>query len=337
MTAPGSPVTHWIVMVTFYCAGMVAWAQQGPLPEFTFQKIVLHPDDLNYTPTDQLIHPTIVRTEGRIGNALGKYYLYYAPHKHIATSLAYAESLDGPWTEFDGNPVVEGPSAPEVRWIEEHGKYFMWGHRKNSQTELWTSEDGLHFEYNSVSFRATDIGTRNATYNRVYEYPLQQFGSRYITVYTGFIEGQEIRCIWLAHSKDAIHWTPVTKPLVEPIEGEGANLYGPSMLRWERRNYLVYQDGTSWRGGNLKYVELDEHLSPIGAGGQRYILVDPPDEPPLNNRYRGSEFYLEGDTLYLYSSGAKDPRIIFYATAKVNPESVTPPISLPRKPASANE
>ncbi|MEM7015410.1 MAG: hypothetical protein AAF585_28455, partial [Verrucomicrobiota bacterium] len=143
--------------------------KKGPLPEFTFHGVILHPDDLEFSPNDDLIHPTIVKTEGRVKNPLGKYYLYHAPHKHIATSMAYADSLDGPWKEYEGNPVVEGPSAPEIRWMPEHRKFFMWGHRKNGQTELWTSEDGLNFEYDSVSVTAANIGTRNATYNRVYE------------------------------------------------------------------------------------------------------------------------------------------------------------------------
>jgi len=280
----------------------------------------LHPKDLSYTPTEQLIHPTLIKTEGRVENPLGKYYLYYAPHKHIATSMAYSDSIEGPWTECEGNPVVEGPSAPDIRWIEEQGKFFMWGHRKNSQTELWTSDDGIHFEYHSVSIKASEIGTRNATYSRVYEYPLEQFGSTYIMLYSGFIEGREIRCVWLAHSNDAINWTQLKTPLVEPIEGEVNNLYGPALLHWEGRNYVTYQDMTTWRGGNLKCVELDKSLTPVGAGGERLVLCDPPAEPPLNDRYRGAEFYYEDGALYMYSSASKDPRLIVYAKAALKSE-----------------
>ncbi|MEM9280910.1 MAG: hypothetical protein AAGA96_03725 [Verrucomicrobiota bacterium] len=299
-------------------------AEDGPLPAFEVQGVALHPDDLDYAPTQQLIHPAIVKTEGRVKNPLGKYYLYHAPHKHVATSMAYADSLEGPWIEYSGNPVVEGPAAPECRWIDEHGRFLMWGHRKNSQTEVWSSEDGIHFDYDSVSVRAADIGTRNATYNRVYEYPLEAFGSRYIMLYSGFIEDRGIRCVWLAHSKDAKQWTPVKTPLIEPVEGDNDNLYGPSLLRWQGRNFVVYQDMTSWRGGNLKYVELGPQMSPVGAGGKRYILIDPPSEPPLNDRLRGAEFYREGETLYLFSSASKDPRIIVWAKAEVGPESGIP-------------
>lgn len=306
---------------TFCAVFLLSYSSQsqadGPLPDFTFQGVVLHPKDLVYSPNEDLIHPTIVRTEGRVTNPLGKYYLYHAPHKHIATSMAYSDSIEGPWTEYTQNPVVEGPSAPDVRWVEEKDKFYLWGHRKNSQTELWTSDDGIHFEYHSVSITAKNIGTRNATYSRTYEYPLEKYGSKYIMLYSGFIEERGIRCIWLAHSKDADNWVQLKTPLVEPIKGEMNDCYGPSLFRWQGKNYVVYQDHTTWRGGNIKYVEVDQELSSVGAGGKRYVLLDPPDEPPLNNRYRGAEFYFENGKIYLYSSASKNPRLIVYATAEV--------------------
>ena len=302
-------------MLLFWVAATQA---DGPLPQFTFQGVALHPKDLSHAPNNDLIHPTIIKTEGRIKNPLGKYYLYYAPHKHVAISMAYSDSIEGPWKEYKQNPVVEGPSAPDIRWIEEQAKFFMWGHRKNSQTELWTSEDGIHFEYDSVSVTAKEIGTRNATYSRMYEYPLDKYGSKYIMVYSGFLEDREIRCVWLAHSKDAVTWNQLKTPLVEPVEGEMNDCYGPALLRWKGKNYLVYQDHTTWRGGNIKYVELDQQLNPVGDGGERYVLLDPPDEPPLNNRYRGAEFYFDNGKIYLYSSASKNPRLIVYATAELD-------------------
>ena len=287
----------------------------GPLPEFTFKGIALHPKNLSYAPTQELIHPSIVKTEGRVKKPLGKYYLYYAPHKHIAISMAYSDSMKGPWKEYKGNPVLKGPSAPDVRWIADKGQFYLWGHRKNSQTELWVSKDGLRFEYNGVSITAKNIGTRNATYTRVYEYPLKQYGSRYVMLYSGFIENRRIRCVWLAHSKDAEHWVQQKTPLVEPVAGEGSDAYGPSLLRWKHRTFIVYQDHTAWRGGTIKYVEVHRELHPVGNTGKRFVLLEPPAEPPLKDRYRGSEFYLDNGTLYMYSSASSNPRIIVYATA----------------------
>jgi len=53
----------------------------GPLPEFTFRSVALHPKNLSHAPTGELVHPTIIKTEGRIKNPLGRYYLHYSPHK----------------------------------------------------------------------------------------------------------------------------------------------------------------------------------------------------------------------------------------------------------------
>ncbi len=287
----------------------------GPLPEFTFQGVALHPEGLLYAPTEQLVHPSIIKMEGRVKNPLGRYYMYYSPHKHIGISMAYSDSIEGPWTEYNDNPVLKGPSAPDIRWIADIGKFYMWGHRKNSQTEFWTSDDGLSFEYRGVSITAKNIGTRNATYTRIYEYPIERYKSKYIMLYSGFIEERGIRCVWLAHSTDAKNWIQMKNPLVEPIEGENNDIYGASLLQWAGRNFIVYQDHTSWRGGNIKYVEVDRDLNPVGNQGKRFILIDPPPDPPLKDRYRGGEFYLENETLYMYSSASSNPRIIVYATA----------------------
>ncbi len=286
------------------------------MPAFQPAQIALHPEDLKYAPNNDLVHPTIIRTEGRVQNPLGKYYLYYAPHKHVAISMAYADSPAGPWTEYENNPVIEGPSAPDIRWIAEHRRFFMWGHRKNSQTEAWTSQDGIRFKYHSVSVSAKNIGTRNASYSRVYAYPLAKHRSRYIMLYSGFIEARGIRCIWLAHSKDAIKWTQEKTPLIEPIAGEMKDCYGPAFLRWQGKNYITYQDHTAWRGGNLKYVELDQALSPVGPGGKRWTLIAPPAAPPLHNRLRGSELHLIHGQLHLISSASQNPRLLVHAQAK---------------------
>jgi len=306
-------------LVILLPAGQAAQGQPKPLPEFTFKGVALHPDDLAYAPTKQLVHPSIIKMEKHVKNPLGKYYLYYAPHKHIAVSMAYSDSIGGPWKEYRGNPVIKGPSAPDIRWIEEKRKFYMWGHRKNSQTELWTSDDGLHFEHKGVSITAKKIGARNATYTRVYQYPLKKYGSKYIMLYSGFIEKRGIRCVWMAHSKDAEKWIQLKTPLVEPVDGENNDVYGPSLLQYRNRNFIVYQDHTAWRGGNIKYVQIDSELNPVSNKARRFVLMDPPPDPPLKDRYRGGEFYFDKNTLYLYSSASVNPRIIVYAIADVCP------------------
>jgi hypothetical protein len=103
------------------------------------------------------------------------------------------------------------------------------------------------------------------------------------------------------------------------VEGEGDDIYGASLLPWQGRNFIVYQDHTSYRGGNVKYVELDSRLHPVGSRGERYTLIDPVPDSPIDNRYRGGEFYRENNTLYLYSGASKSPRVIVFATADAGP------------------
>jgi len=292
----------------------------GPLPEFTYQGVALHPKDLTWIPTGELEHPSLIKVEGRVKNPLGKYYFYYSPHKHYGTGLAYSDSIEGPWKEYEGNPVIEGPAAPDIRWIEEKGKFYMWGHRANKRTELWTSEDGLHFEHEGVSVEAKHIGTKNATYTRMYEYPIEKYNSKYIMLYSGLLEKSGARCAWLAYSKDAKNWTQLETPLIEPSEGDKDAIYGAALFQWQKRNFIVYQDQTAWRGGNVKYVEVDHNLSPIGKEGKRFVLLDPPAE--LNERYRSAEFYREGNTIYMLSGAGSNPRITVYATATLG---ATPP------------
>ena len=43
----------------------------GPLPEFAFKGIALHPENLSYAPTQELEHPSLIKMEGRAENPLG--------------------------------------------------------------------------------------------------------------------------------------------------------------------------------------------------------------------------------------------------------------------------
>lgn len=314
-----SPIPHLLAslaFITMFGGQAGAASAPGPLPAFTLQGKALEAKNLKFAPTGELERAALIKMEGRVPNPLGRYYFYYSPHKHAGIGLVYGDSITGPWKEYEGNPVIESTAIPDIRFMETTGKFHLWGHRKNAQTEMWTSKDGLHFDYHSVSVASKNIGTRNATYTRAYGYPLKRHGNRYIMLYSGFLLDRQIRCVWLAHSKDGENWTQETTPLVEPIEGENKDLYGPSLFQWEGRNYIVYQDHTGNRGGLVKYVELDQQLNPVGAGGKRFTLIEPDPDSPVGNRFRGCQFVREGDTIYMYAGGGSRPRILVHATAQ---------------------
>ena len=298
------------------------------LPDFTYKGVILHSKNLKFSPKNDLIHPTIIKTSDNIKSPLGKYYMYYSPHEHIAVSMAYSDDLKGPWTEFKNNPVIDGPAAPDIRWIEEHKKFFMWAHSNNSKTELWETEDGVHFQKSNddkTDITAAAINTKNATYTRVYKRRIEGLNNRYMMLYSGLIKDTGKRHIWMAHSNDAKEWSQLKQPLVEPASGENNEIYGPSYVRYANRNYIVYQDNSSGSsGGIIKYVEVNDKFTPVGTGGERHVLLHPPTEDPLitKSRYRGSEFYQDGSTIYMYSGASKKyNEVIIFATATIKPEN----------------
>ncbi len=77
-------------------------------------------------------------------------------------------------------------------------------------------------------------------------------------LYSGFIEERGIRCVWLAHSKDAETWVQLKTPLVEPIDGENNDAYGPSLLRRQNRNFIVYATATAVPGQSSRATAGDQ-------------------------------------------------------------------------------
>ena len=48
-----------------------------------------------------------------IDRPLGIYHLYYAPHDAPGgICLAFADAIDGPWTEYEKNPIITRQWAP---------------------------------------------------------------------------------------------------------------------------------------------------------------------------------------------------------------------------------
>lgn len=121
--------------------------------------------------------PSLIRTPDWLENPLGRYYLYFAHHKHDHIRLAYADALEGPWrihppgtlhlehTGFHGHiasPDVHVDHANQQIRMYFHGPVpqtqrdnqthrhvihpdYPWPH-SGQMTRLATSRDGLHFE-----------------------------------------------------------------------------------------------------------------------------------------------------------------------------------------------
>jgi hypothetical protein len=71
------------------------------LPTYTYRGEVTVAEDLAYNPTGEFIFPSVFHAGAHLQNPLGEWYLYYAPHEDPGgIAFLYADSLDGPWTEY---------------------------------------------------------------------------------------------------------------------------------------------------------------------------------------------------------------------------------------------
>jgi hypothetical protein len=312
-------------------AAPAAAGEPFDFPDFTYVGDAFDKSDLTFNPTNEFIFPSIIRAADYFPNPLGTYYLYYAPHERPGgIALAYADSLDGPWTEYEGNPLISnhwpphyGPvshvSSPHAVWIEEERKLFLYYHGENDITRYATSTDGIHFEYGgrAISRDATTGG--ETSYARVFEQSVPRLGTRYLMLFmdnpTGAPPGPDgpvSRRIRWAVSNDARNWTIQPEPIVTPRGIQGPNVSGPFFLRWQGRNLVIFHAAD----GNMHAVDVGEDFDQeIHLG----IVHDSmPDAPDLG-RSAAPTFYFDGRRVHMYyEAGGRTTATIAHAVATLD-------------------
>lgn len=203
---------------------------------FAFESVVLQPENLRYNPCDDVIFPSVIKTVGTIDNALGAYYLYYAPHDTPGgICLAYADSLQGPWTEYEQNPIIERQwtphyevshvSSPHLLWMEAESKYFLYFHGENDTTRIASTTDGIHFEYAGIAVTTAMFqGISEASYARVFPCNVASRDANYVLLFMGNNGGT--RRIYAAWSGDGKHFEAQPTPLISPPPGTGVTQVG---------------------------------------------------------------------------------------------------------------
>ena len=84
-----------------------------PFPTFAYEGVITDKEKMIYNPTNEFIFPSVFHAGAYLDDPLGEWYLYLAPHDAPAgVMLMYADSLDGPWTEYEANPIIASEWAP---------------------------------------------------------------------------------------------------------------------------------------------------------------------------------------------------------------------------------
>lgn len=314
-------------------------------PEFpTFEPVdyTIQLEDYLYNPTQEFNFPCVVDTKDHpVSNELGdyRYYLFYAPHDAPAGNcVAASNSLDGPWVEYDANPVVgktwareDGSgyyynvshvSSPHVMWNDGIGKYVMYFHGENPTTRYATSDDLLHWTYGGVCVQANEFspsgsGFSEASYARVYEHEIPGLGNKYIMLLMITGSGNSMhRNIYWAYSEDGFEWTPVQTSLLDPdMDPQYMNNFsGPCFMEWEvdgETRYFVICHASS---GEIYAFEvgasLDEMI-PWGivyeSKGQRYDSDRDDDAEWPDYGRAGAPYFIQDDdgVWHMFYEGGK--------------------------------
>lgn len=292
----------WRPVLCIVTIAALAEAAEKPVvpagvPVFRHHSIVLDYKDLKYNPCNDVIIPSVIRTSPLAGpgaeqgaravppshvprapspspapspsSPLGRFYLYYAPHNAPGgICLAYADQLEGPWKEYEANPIlrkdwpphysVSHVSGPEAIWNEHEQKLFLYYHGENGVTRLASSANGIDFQYEgAVVTTGMFDQVSEASYARVFRYTLPGRDNHYIMLLMG--NHQNTRNIYLAWSNDGRKWEPRKTPLVTPPPGT-SQVAQAWYFPWQGKHYLIYH---AHEARDVTYVSL--HVSEVDA------------------------------------------------------------------------
>ncbi|QWF85999.1 hypothetical protein [Amycolatopsis sp. CA-230715] len=297
-------------------AAFPAMASAAPagFPDYRFVRTTFDKAKLRYNPTGELIFPCIRGVSGRVANPLGRYYLYYAPHDPPGgICLAYADSLEGPFTEYPHNPIVSRDwpgkysvshvSSPHVMWHEEAKELWLYFHGENTVTRLARSKDGIHFGYDKevLSTRLLPEGTTETSYARVFRHDLPSKKARYVMVFM-LNNKSDHRDIGWGWSADARNWTFAKEPLIRHGDVGANNVGGPHLLWRDNSTYVVYNTNIE-AGGNILITEVGNDFTKREHLG---VFHRPLAGAPDGGRCAAPSFGTENGREYMiYEAGAR--------------------------------
>lgn len=326
--------------------GRTAVAEVAPPPTdwpvFGYQGVVTDLDTMVYNPNDEFIFPSVFHAGEYFEDPLGEWYLYTAPHDDPGgIVLMYADSLEGPWTEYAGSPVItndwppnDGPvphvSSPDAFWNAAEETMFLYFHGDNSVTRYATSDDGVTFTYGGEAV-TNAMGTvpgkprvTESSYARVFDHPGPDSPYRYAMFYManddtpvdGGLPG--VRRIRLAESVDGRTWVVDPTPVVEPGVEEGANVSGPNLWEHDGQFYVLYHASS----GKSYARTIDRTLREVGD--TPVVLHAASGLGTDIGRVASPEIVTDGDETYLfYERGDRLGGTI--AWAKAGAETVVDP------------
>ncbi|MFD9736025.1 hypothetical protein [Umezawaea sp. NPDC059074] len=296
--------------VTALAPGIAAAGLAG-FPTYRYLRTAFDKGALRYNPTNELIFPTIRGTVGRVSGALGRFYLYYAPHDAPGgICLAYGDSLEGPFTEYPANPIVSRDWAPHysvshvssahVLWNTAAKEMWLYFHGENTTTRLARSKDGIHFTYDKVVLSTSMLpaGTTETSYARVFEHKIASRGANYVMVFMTNTTANKRNIGW-GWSADGRTWTFSQTPLIRASEVGATDAAAPSLAYRNGTTYVVFHT-------NLGTMHLTEVGNDFTKKVHLGVFHTPLSGAPDRGRSAAPSFGTENGVEYMfYEAGAR--------------------------------
>lgn len=308
------------------------------LPIFTSTGPVIDPHTTEtWNPTKEFIFPTLFHAGEHLENPLAEWYFYFGPHDNPGgINLMYSDSLDGPWTFYENNPIVKNNWAPhynvshvaaaDVVYNDELDKIVMYFHGENSTGRYATSDDGVTFDYGGV-FMTTAMFGQNATetsYARIFENPevdnpaSDVYGYEWAQ-YFMVNDTANTRRVGLAVSHDGIDWEPRPGWVAEPNVVTGPNVAPSGFWHYNGQNYVLFHGSV----GKIFAKRVDENLRSYGDTEVLYVPDVVPPEAGRSSSPRIIEH--DGETHMFYEAGVRSHTTIFHAV--LDPDGVRDPLN----------
>ncbi|MEV4765218.1 hypothetical protein AB0J89_21635 [Micromonospora chokoriensis] len=265
---------------------------------------------LAYNPTGETIFPCVRGVYDKISGAKGRYYLYYAPHDSPGgICLAYADRLEGPYTEHPGNPIVDRVlptttvshvSSPHVVWNASSREFFLYFHGENTTTRVARSRDGISFtdETPILSTRLVP-NTTETSYARVFEHRVTGLNNTYVMLYMGAhtVRPGTRKIFWGWSPNGWDQWQFAPEPLISPAGDGLSDISAPHLLTRNGTAYVVYHGGD----GRM-------HLTEVGNAFDREVHLGVFHSPIAsdNGRVASPSFGTDGGVSYMiYEAGPR--------------------------------
>jgi hypothetical protein len=317
------------------------------MPSSVFSKgtVVLDYKAVRFNPCDDLIFPGVIRAADCFPQPLAKYYMYYAPHNAPGgICLASADALEGPWREFEHNPLITNVwpphyhvghiSSPHAIWVPEASRLFLYYHGDNDTTRYATSEDGLAFEYGGVAVdkedfeRFTGISSR-VFYAKVFRHASPSGRGRYAMLFMASYYSPKspgdpsMHGLYAAWSHDARTWRLASGTILQQSDlGPNEYVCSPCLFSWGGRHHVLYHRDRANASVEDK-VQTDVYRVEVNANlertGPQVLVCRRQAFGDDNLRVSDPCVLVEGDEVYLFSSvGPRLNQRIGLAKARVD-------------------